>query len=562
MVKYLNVERGVLSMSFKQAFKDVNRLRQIADVLFRKEFGFVLEKLDLKHHLSLKHRVQRSEFKKYNHVPPVKVREAMEELGGAFVKLGQLLSLRPDLIPREYAEEFEKLQDAMPGFEFAKVKAIVEKELGHPLHDLFLKFETEPLAAASIGQVHKAWLKNGKKVVVKVKRPGIEDVFMTDIDLLRHLAHLLENKYPAIKDYDFKGIIDQFEEYTKDELDYQIEAHNLDIFCQHFRRDIKVKIPQVHHDFTTKNVLTLEFIDGFKLSSLKPKENPFDRRIVTTVFVHSIIKQVLEHGLFHADPHPGNVLVLRDNKIAFLDFGIVGKIRNDLKPKVQNIFVALSLADRDLLADAFIDVGIVGRYADTEQLKKDLSKHLGQYYDLSLRDLDMKEIFFDVLDLARTYKMKFPPDFVLLLKAMATAEGLAKKVCPEFKYVESWKQYAKTLMKKEMGVSYTFENFKRSLFQMRTVLNDVPGSFRKLLIGRNNLKVDVNDLDIAKFTYRIDTAINRIAFGVIIGALLVSAAFIAVNSQEISVLVWVYLGVAVILGLILIKSINREKGGV
>src|SRR3989338_276920 len=235
-------------MGFKQVFNDVDRIRHIVNVFFKYEFGFFIDKLGLKDHLTIGSRFNRQAFRQEVDTSPVKLRKAMEELGGGFVKLGQLLSLRPDLIPKEYCEEFSKLQDEMEGFGFDIVKETIEKEYGKPLNDVFLKFEPKPIAAASIGQVHRAWLKTGKKVAVKVKRPFIDKVFNADIDLLKHVSRAITKYYPELKDYDIDAIVKEFERYTQDELDYNVEARHIELFYRAFALDKNIRIPRVYFE--------------------------------------------------------------------------------------------------------------------------------------------------------------------------------------------------------------------------------------------------------------------------------------------------------------------------
>src|SRR3989344_8892500 len=308
-------------MSIVTTIKEVSRLRQIAVVLAEQELFFLVDRLKLKRHLPMNYSPK---YLKNKSDLPRRLRLAMENLSGAFIKLGQLLSLRADLIPKEYADEFSKLQDEVKPFKFEKVREIIESELKKPLSDIFLKFDSSPIAAASVGQVHKAMLNNGKIVAVKVQRPNIEKIFETDIALLYHLAVLLEKHYPELKDYNFMEIVKEFEEYTKNELDYLHEARNIDIFYNNFKND-KIKIPKVYWNHTSKRVLTMEFIKGVKITDVE-KNRPY----YVKQLVESYLKQTMEYGVFHADPHPGNVFVTSEHSLALLDFGIVGHISSEL----------------------------------------------------------------------------------------------------------------------------------------------------------------------------------------------------------------------------------------
>ncbi len=548
-------------MGFKQVFNDIDRVRHIVAVLLKYELGFFVDKLGLKSHLTFGERFNRKAFQQKASLNPEKLRKMLEELGGAFVKLGQLLSLRPDLIAREYSEEFSKLQDSMDGFDFSFVKETIEREYGKKLNDVFMKFESKPVAAASIGQVHKAWLKNGKKVAVKVKRPHIDKVFNSDIDILKRIAKILQHHYPELQQYDVNGILKEFERYTKDELDYLVEARHIELFYKSFLGNKKVKIPKVEHELTTKDVLVMEYIDGRKLSESKD----YDKKKFVKDFMDCLIEQILEHNIFHADPHPGNLLLMDDGRIAFLDFGIIGKISRDLQDKVANVFIALAYGDRDKLANAFVEIGFVDKNVDVERLKEDLSVGFGTFYDVSIGEIQLKDFLYHVLDVARKYKMQFPANFVLLMKAMATSEGVCKKINPGFKYIGAWKLRARRLEGKRKSFSYTFGNLKDNAYVFKRFFDDLPGNMRKIMMGREHLKVEIDEKDIGKFTYKIDNALTRVALGVIIAGLVISAAFIAAfdkNPEGVPLMSMIYLGIAILLGIILVNSIQREKGGV
>ena len=477
----------------------------------------------------------------------------LEELGGGFVKLGQLLSLRPDLIPKEYSEEFSKLQDAMQGFDFQFVQETIEREYGKQMHNVFMKLESKPVAAASIGQVHKAWLKNGKKVAVKVKRPHIEKVFQADVDLLKRLAKVLQHHYPELQGYDIQGILQEFERYTQDELDYLQEAKHIDVFYRNFLQQPHVKIPKVYFEYTTRNVLVMEYVDGVKMGDVA---GSYDQKVVVENFMDAMMEQVLVHGYFHADPHPGNIL----------DFGIVGRIHKELKEKVENVFIALTMGDRNKLADAFMEIGFVDANVNKDKLKEDLSMELGRFYDVDVKDIDMKSFVYHVLNIARKYKMQFPANFVLLMKAMMTAEGMCKKIHPGFQYIGAWKERTRMIQQQRMSFDYSLGQLKGHWYEVKKLMDDFPGGFRKLLKGRESHKIEFDDASVRKLTSYLDNALTRVALGVIIGALVIGAAFIAAFSNKhgvlgIPLLALVYMVLAVALSMMLMNSIRKEKGG-
>ena len=541
-------------MSLITTIKEVSRLKQIAMVLAEQELFLLVDKLKLKRHIPINHSPKYVQDKSEI---PRRLRLAMEDLSGAFVKLGQLLSLRGDLIPKEYAREFSKLQDEVKPFKFEKVKEIIEKEFGQHLSKLFLKFDSEPIAAASIGQVHKAMLNNGKVVAVKVQRPNIEKIFETDIQLLYHLAHLVEKHYPELKDYNFMEIVKEFEEYTKNELDYLVEARNIDTFYNNFRND-PIKIPKVYWNHTTKRVLTMEFIKGVKIT-----ETEKNRAFYVKQIVESYIKQTMEYGTFHADPHPGNVFVTPGNQLALLDFGIVGHISKELRDNFENVFVALIKGDREMLAESLIDLQVVDEEINIEQFKEDLSSHLGKYYNQTLEKMDISSALYDILTLARKYKMKFPTNFVLLIKATATVEGFGKELDPKFNFVKTCKPYVERLEEKRKSSGYFFEAFKKNMWRFRKDFINFPDEIKKIL-KKGRVRVDIEDKDIKKFTLYLDTAINRLAAGIVTAGLLIAAALIMQANLaplifNIPLFSVIFILIALIIGVNLVRSIMEEK---
>ncbi|MBI4159158.1 AarF/ABC1/UbiB kinase family protein [Candidatus Woesearchaeota archaeon] len=540
-------------MSLKESFQEINRFRQILDVFFKEGFGYMIYKAGLRNQISLNFRMgSKSEIKDS---VPIRIRRAMEELGGTFIKLGQLLSLRQDLIPIEYAKEFSRLQDQVPSFSYGEVIAIIEQDLNKKLSEIFLKFEKEPIASASIGQVHVAWLKTGEKVAVKVMRPGIEQLFETDIKILYQIAGIIEKHYPELKDYDFLNIVKEFERYTKNELNYVKEANNINIFYNNFKGDRYIVIPNVYLNYTTKRVLVMDFIDGKKIDEAEEKE----RKKAVQLVVNAVLKQIFEFRVFHADPHPGNIFILKNGKVSFLDFGIVGRISELEIYHAENLFMALAFGNRELLAESLINLGAVEKSIDIEQLKRDLSQHGRDYYDITLDQLNFKNFLNDIIVLARKYRIKLIPDFVLLIKSAATLEGFAKEMDPQYNFVEAWKKYARNIMEKRKSLSYKKKFVKKNLYEFAKLMNELPRDIKSFLSSHEHMKVDMDEKAISKITFKLDSAMNRIALGIVIGALLIAAAITPVKSEGILNIRMLYIFVAIILGTYLIRSIAKEK---
>ena len=513
-------------MSLNQTFKDLNRLRQIVDVLFRHELSFLIHNLNLKAHLSVSKRIRLK--KEVPDTAPYHLRLAMQELSGAFVKIGQLLSLREDLIPKEYTHEFSKLQDKVEPFPYEQVKQITESEFNKSIHQVFLKFEKDPIAAASVGQVHRAILKDGKKVAVKVQRPKIDEIFKTDIDLLYHLAGLVEKHYPDLKQYNLGQIVKEFEDYTNKELNYLIEARNVEIFYKNFLNYKNIKIPKPYLQYTTKKILTLEYIDGKKVL-----EAEINKGKVVKIISDCFIKQVLEDGVFHADPHPGNIFILKDQKIAFLDFGIIGKVDYALRNKIEKLFISLVQADKDMLASSFMELGFVAKDINVEQLKEDMVSHLGPYYDVSLNQIDICSAFYDLMALSRKYQMKLPSNFVLLIKAMATTEGFCKELDPNYNFVKSSKHYVDKILSKRTSSDYIASTIKNNIINFKDLIQNIPKDFRRFIASKERVKVDIDDEDIKRLTSPVNKALNKLSMGIIIAGLVIAASLIPQTAEPL-----------------------------
>lgn len=557
-------------MSIGQAYRDFRRLQQIANVLFKQEMGYFINRLKLKSHLSFQKRLKTEKFTKPPNIPK-RLRLAMEELSGSFVKLGQLLSLRADLVPKEYVEEFTKLQDSVKPFPYPIVKRIIESELKKPLDKLFAHFNNVPIAAASVGQVHEAILKDGKKVAVKVQRPKIKQTFETDVDLMYHLAHLLEHHIPETRNFNPTGIVKEFEKYTKREMDYMLEGKNIEIYAKIVKGNKKVKIPRVYWDYTTPKVLTMEFIEGIKISSVKDfKKLKVKGSYLSSVIVSTFVDAVLYHHFFHADPHPGNIFLMKDKRIALLDFGIAGRLSPRLAERIGALFFALVNADIDMICEGFVNIGFIEGDLNREQFQDDLRETWGDYYDASLNQIDMAIFFFKTMDLARKHNMKFPVEYVLLMKAILTTEGVIQKIDPKFNFVKVSRPAFEKYTKERTTPEYILKNVKKTLLDFKDLIVKFPVDAQKILKKyekEEDRTIDIDDADIKKFTSGIERSTNRMTFGVMIAALIVTSALLMLANtppyvKGLPLYSIISLIIAGVLLLFLIISMFKKRGGV
>ncbi len=541
---------------FQREIKDIHRFNHIVLILAQQGFGHLFDKIKL-----------RKLFKRKGAIEPERLRKTLEKLGPTFVKLGQILSLRPDLVRKEYVKELGKLQDEVPPFSYKEVEEIIKKELHKPINKLFSSFSKKPIASASISQVHKARLRNGMTVAVKVQRPDSKEIMDTDIEIMFYIAKLLEKHSEKIRRYKPVKIVQEFKKWTDKELDFRIEAKNAKRFYKNFKGNNKVKIPKVFDRYSSKRVLTLEFIDGIELHNIgkvKGKRGYDIKEIIKNGF-DLILTQVFIDGFFHADPHPGNILVLKGNKIGLVDFGIVGYFDENLKRKSIELFYGLVEEDMDAIVDTFLDMGLIKEgETNIESFKNDVRKVIEPLQKSSLKDVKISYVLEEVLDIALRHRVKMPVDFVLFGKALVEIEGVALEYDPDFKFVESSKPFIEKLIKKEIKPVNMAKDLMKNLLKYGKLFRELPDKLDAALtrIQKGSVKVDIEDTDIKRLGSDIDKSSNRLTYGIIIAAFLVTGALLASVGKPVlggfSLVSLICFGMALIFAIFLFVSIKKE----
>lgn len=547
----------------KQDIKDIKRLEQVLGVLMKNELGYFVNSLGLTNFLPFHYRIQTTRFSEHNTKPEV-IRKTLEELGGGFVKLGQILSLRPDLIPKEYCDEFRKLQDQVEPFPWIEAKAIITSELKKN-NKSFAYINPKPIAAASIGQVHEAVLGDNTKVIVKIQRPGIKEIMDSDISLLYHLASLFE-KHFGKEIFDAKEVVKEFEEYTKKELDYVLEAKNAERFLANFEKSKEVVIPKVYWQYTTSKILTLEYIYGTKTEEIiKYKKTGYDKKKLAQIVANAVYKQIFIDGYFHADPHPGNVLIINESKIGLLDFGIVGEIDDDLRGKITDFFIGLIEGNLDKITDAMLGFGAIENEDNSENLKRDMKDNFSMYHNTTIDKINMADVFTKIIKVSRDNHVKIPTNFVLLGKSFVTLQGFAVALDPEFNLVGSSKPFVEELVRKRMAPEAIAKRGLLNLKNMKDFFSGLPTKVNQMVSSsrRTNDNMEKLDKDIKGLTNEIDRSSNRLALGFLITGFIIAGALTTGFGSAY------YLGfplfslicffVAVLCILLLFISILREK---
>ena len=546
--------------------RDLSRFRQILKVLFDEGFDFVLEKINLKKHVPIAERIKSKLKKPEKTRNEIRLRRVLEKLGPTFIKFGQVLSVRPDLIPKEYCKELEKLQDDVPPMPWIEVRRIVEKEFGMPIDRIFRKFETNPIASASISQVHKAVLKNNDIVAVKVQRPNAKKTMETDIDIMIYIASLLEKGMENIRKYKPVKVVEEFRTWTEKELDFRLEARNAKKFYENFRNSRHVKIPKVYSEFTTDKVLTLEYIDGIELNDFERiRKNNVNFKRMIGIGLEALLEQVFVHGIFHADPHPGNILIVDNDMVAFVDFGIVGFFDERLKQKCIDLVAGIVNQDEELILETLTSLGMsdTGNY---DELRSDISSIISPLKGASLKDIKLSKVLEEILDLALQHNLKVPASLVLFGKTIITLEGVAIKYDPDFKIVESVEPFIRKLMLKQKNPFSQLKGISHNIRRYKHLFEDFPYRAEKILsrLESGSVKVDIEDTGIRKLSLEIDRSSNRITYGLMISAFLIVAALL-INVQlgpkllGISIFSLASFIFASIMTLVLIVSIITEK---
>jgi ubiquinone biosynthesis protein len=511
-----------------RTYRHFRRYQQILGILIKYGFGDILDQLRLyqalKKGIALFHKkAEVSRLTRYE-----RIRLVLEELGPTFIKLGQLLSTRPDLVPPSLAEELTKLQDKVPPFPFAKAKEIIESELKQPLEAIFSSFEESPIAAASLGQVHRARLKTGEEVAVKIQRPNIKRTIEIDLEIMLYLAELLQRHIVEAEWYDPVGIVKEFAKNITKELDYTLEATNIERFAKNFIGDATIYVPRVYRTYSTEKILTMEFINGIKISEIeKLKAAGYDCRLLARRGANLILKQVFEHNFFHGDPHPGNVFILPGNIICFLDYGMMGRIDEETKETLAQFVRAFVDKDVDGTSRWLLKL-YPAENVNLKELKLDIWELLDQYHGVPLKQIELKRLFRQVLYIVEKHRLKIPPDLFLLNKALVALEGLGKSLDPDFDAITQIKPFIKRIIIQKYNPFLMARRWQRELGEVILLLQELPQEVREIirLFKKGEIKVKLEHKNLEDFITKQDQVSNRLAFAIIVAALIVGSALI------------------------------------
>lgn len=501
--------------------RHIQRYREILTVLVKYGFGYIVKDVGLSHLLSFPKQLASDFSGKNSDAKPLgrRIRLMCEELGPTFIKLGQLLSLRTDLIPEQIAAELRKLQDHVTPLDPKIIKAVVSEELGASTENVFSKFEEDCLAAASIAQVHQAELVTGESVVVKVRRPDIESVIGNDIEILRELATLIEKRYVWAKSFQIRDLVEEFSRAIRLELDYFREGRNTEKICHYFADDEEIIIPKVYWQYSTQQVLTLEYIHGSKYSDvINDSSQKFNHRTIAERLVRSFLDQALVAGIFHGDPHPGNLFFFPGNKIAYIDFGQVGILNEEMKHNFANLIIGLMKGDIDLLFRTIFLMASMPDGMDERLFRSDLELLRDKYYDVPFKDIHIGLVVRDIFEITKKYRISIPKDYTLLGKALITLEGLITALDDQISILEIAEPYGRKLMLQRLNPEHLSKKFYNGLFDAAENSIKIPSLLRKTLMhlykGKTHVEMELPQLEI--LLTKLDRAANRISFSIIL----------------------------------------------
>ncbi len=518
------VRRGI---QFTRAVKSAGRLRQIVTVLSRHGFGDVIDRLGLGSYLPRR-------LLKWTDVGEgknlgVRLRESFEELGPTFVKLGQVLSMRPDLVPDYVVEELIKLQDDVPAIDFEIIRGIVESELNCKLSDVFLEFKKEPLAAASIGQVHYARTKNNEEVVVKVQRPNIQKIIDTDIQLLSFIADLMERYFPELRVLNPKVFVEEFLKSLQFELDYKIEANNSQKIKKNLSFIEEIYIPKVYRELSTHKVLVLEKVEGIKLNDKEAVlKSGLDLQKVAEIGARGFLYSVLKFGFFHGDLHGGNLFLMPGSRLGIIDFGIVGKLSDKSRDQLAVMVWALIQEDYETLCYTYAELGSADTSIEFDSFQREVRNVLSPYLGLSLEEVNTGRVLIEATKVAAKYQIRVPGDWMLVFRAIVTMEGMGRLLDPKFDMITLGETLIKDIVSVQTSTQrLTKEMFKvsREVFSLLEVLpRNIRWGLRKL--ARNDYAIEIKSPDSAKIARQIDLGSKRISRSLLAMACMFTGAII------------------------------------
>ena len=534
------------------AVRDLSRLQDIATILIRYGFGDVLSRMGFSNALERAGKIlHHSNAEEFAHLSaPERVRRALEEMGPTFVKLGQVLATRVDLFEPEWITEFSKLQDSAPPVPYAAIRQQLTEDLGAPPEEIFAAFDPAPLAAASIAQVYRAKLHDGSEVVVKVRRPGIRPVIEADLRWLVRLSELAETESPDIRSFCPQDVIRQFALSLRRELNFSLECRNAEHIAENFSgysdqdqtdnalssaapplpppAPPVIVIPRVYWQWTGERVCVQEFIDGIPGRRLKAVDQAgLDRKLLARRGAHAVLKMIVEDGFFHADPHPGNVFYLPGNRIAFIDFGMVGRLTDERREQMIRLLLGMVRHESARVLDVMIEWTGDG-VADEAALQLEIQTFVDQYHGLPLKQLSLGDMLSDMVTILRQHKLLLPADLALLVKSFISLEGMGRELDPEFDVASQAMPMLERALRARYAPAALFKRGGRAFSEVVSLVAGLPHDLSQLLRAarRGRLEIHIDVANLKHVGNQLDGAANRLTVGIVVAALIIGSSIV------------------------------------
>ncbi|WP_310599375.1 AarF/ABC1/UbiB kinase family protein [Desulfobulbus sp.] len=552
-----------------RTYRHLNRYHRILRVLFKYGFNDLIDRLHIDQYLEsglqMINRKPREQISRLSR--PERLRLVFEELGPTFIKLGQLLSTRPDLIPPDFLDELAKLQDEIPPFSAEEVRAILKEELGRYPEEIFHYFDEEPLAAASIGQVHRARMDDGAEVVVKVQRPGIENVIAVDLEILAHIVELMEQYLEEVQGHQPMAIVHEFARSLSREIDFSIELANIQRFARQFEDNPAIHVPLVYPELSTDRVLVMEYVLGIKSSKVEVlREQGYDLSLIAERGANLVMEQIFVHGFFHADPHPGNVFILPDNVVCFIDFGQMGRLSLKDREDFTDLVLNLVAGNEQNIVAGVLKVTVQLGEIDREHLSRDLGGLMDMYLYRPLEDLEAGKILQDLLDLVFRHKLSFKPSFYQMLKALTTVEGLGLMLDPKLELIRLAEPFMRKIRLGRLQPGRLVSELSATGSSYLSLLRDLPEEARTILYQLRNgrMRLEFEHRGLKSLSVTLDQVSNRISFAIVLASLIIGSSLILLSGlpplwRGIPIIGLLGFTVAGLMGFRLLLSILRHS---
>lgn len=541
-------------------YRHFYRYKQVANTLVKHGFGHLIHSLGLNDFLATKSFGHQEE----NLSASKRFVKVLEDLGPTFIKIGQVLSTRIDMLPDEYIKELENLQDKVPPLNETDIRNVIELEFGKKTEEVFVDFNWIPLASASIGQVHTAKLPTGENVAIKVQRPNIKELMEIDLEIIFDLAQILDNRTSWAKQYGILDLVEELANSLRGEIDYSLEGRNGERLGNNFSNNTDVVIPKVYWDYTTSKVLVLQYISSIKISNINDlKKKQWNIDIIASRFVSAMVEQIFVHGFFHADPHPGNVGVTNE-KIVFMDYGQVGKIDDWSLAKYIDLILYMIKQDVSGIVNTLLNFGVVDDQVNKKRLEQDITRLRNKYYRVPFSEIKIGTALQEMVGVIREHQVRIPAEFALMIKALLTVEGIVQKLNPKLSIVEIAEPFGKQLFRKK----YNFQNIKTYFIQHTIenlrIISEFPKQINSIINniedGRLKIKIEHNNLN--NLLLGLSIASNRIAVSIVLASIIVGSSLIAQRFEDsfLFKIPFAELGflLAVVLGIWLVFSILRK----